>query len=140
MQFKNTSKDYVIRLELDEKFSETLLSFCEKESIKSAHFTAIGAVEQVELAFYDLPTKTYSFRHFESPMELVSMTGNISLVDGQPFIHAHGVFSDKQFATVGGHVKDLVVGPTIEIFLAPIDEKIERKMNDEVGLKLLDLD
>jgi predicted DNA-binding protein with PD1-like motif len=73
-------------------------------------------------------------------MELVGMTGNISLVDGQPFIHAHGVFSDKEFATVGGHVKDLVVGPTIEIFLAPIDEKIERKMNDEVGLKLLDLD
>jgi predicted DNA-binding protein with PD1-like motif len=140
MQIKNTSKGYIIRLELGEKFNDVFITFCKSENVSSAYFTAIGAVEQVELAFYDLPTKTYSFRHFESPMELVGMTGNISLVDGQPFIYAHGVFSDKQFVTVGGHVKDLVVGPTIEIFLAPIDEKIERKMNDEVGLKLLDLD
>ena len=133
-------QEYTIRMELGEKFVETFTSFCESKGIGTAHFTALGAAEEVELGFYDLPTKTYSFRLFESPMELVSMTGNISLVDGQPFIHAHGVFSDKEFKTVEGHVKDLVVGPTIEIFLTPMDLEIERKMNDRVGLKLLDLE
>ncbi len=139
MQNRKAAPGYLLRLELGEKFNETLLSFCEKEGINAAHFTAVGAVEQVELGFYDLPSKTYSFRLFTTPMELVSMTGNISLVEGKPFIHAHGVFSDEKFATFGGHVKDAIAGPTIEIFLTSLEGEISRKMDEEMGLKLLDL-
>ncbi len=139
MQSRKNPQSYIISLKLGEKFNESFLIFCEKEGVNSAYFTAIGAVEQVELGFYDLKNKSYSFKLFENPMELVSMTGNVAMVDGKPFIHAHGVFSDENFTTVGGHIKDAVAGPTIEIFLVKLDIEMTRKMDEEVGLKLLDL-
>lgn len=85
-----------------------------------------------------MPSKSFKFQNFVDPLELVSMSGIVTLVDNKPFIHAHGVFSGNDFKAIGGHIKDFQVGPTVEIFLTDLNVEIGREFNEEIGLKLLD--
>jgi predicted DNA-binding protein with PD1-like motif len=69
----------------------------------------------------------------------VSITGNISYFEEKVFIHAHGSFGRNDFSTLSGHVTDLTVGATLEIFLTDLDVTIERVYDEDSGLKLLNI-
>lgn len=139
MKFQKNDGNYVVRLEKGEQILKTLLEFCKNENIHSAYFNGIGAFESSELGFYHLDRKEYEWRKFENPMEVVSLTGNVSLVDNEPFLHIHTVLSDDNFQTVGGHLKEATVGATLELFIKILNAQLTRATNDEVGLKLLEL-
>jgi hypothetical protein len=47
------------------------------------------------------------------------------------------IFLDKVFNTVGGHVKELVVGATCELLVTPLETPMTRVFDEETGLKLL---
>lgn len=137
MLYTKTQNGYMLRLIKGEELSQTLVLFCEKHQIKSAFFQAIGATTDVELGYYHLETKTYIWKKLTQEMELVSLTGNIAQVDEKPFAHMHGVFSDENFSTVGGHIKQMIVGATCEVYLTDFGTEITRVMDEEIGLKLL---
>ena len=40
---------------------------------------------------------------------------------------------------IGAHIKEAFVAVTLEIYLTPLDVSVSRKLNDDIGLKLLDL-
>jgi len=101
-------------------------------------FYGIGAVLEAELAFYSLAKKKYIFKKLEKPQEIVSLTGNIALVENKPFLHIHAVLANDDFICSGGHLKEAVVGATGEIYLFSLKDAIERIFDEEIGLKLLD--
>lgn len=140
MKFIKIKNQYVIRLEKGEEIEEKLLEFGKEQNINSAFFNAIGAVLNAEIGFYNLATKEYIYKEITTPHEIVSLTGNITLVDDNPFLHMHCVLSSDTFECVGGHLKKATVGATCEIYLKSLDAKITRKQNLEIGLKLLDCD
>lgn len=127
---------FFLRFEKGEDFFAVMNEFLATQAITGASFHAIGAVLSVEIGFYHLDTKTYEFHTLEQPLEVVSMTGNVALTDGVPFIHTHGVFSDPKLQCFGGHINTLTVGPTLEVFLFPHSTTITRELNEEIGLKL----
>lgn len=133
---------YLLRLERDENVFSTLEEFCVTHGVGSATFVAIGAVKHTRLGYYDLEEKKYGSLVYEDDREVSSMTGNIALVDGKPFIHAHAVLSGVQRGTenqcVGGHVFESVVAVTLEVHLTAFNERITRSLDDSIGLKLLD--
>jgi predicted DNA-binding protein with PD1-like motif len=137
MKFSKTEKGYIIRLLKGEKIIERLTSFCNQNSIESGVFQGIGAVMSAELGFYHLDKKEYEFKKIENLMEIVSMTGNVALVEGQPFLHIHTVLSDENLQTIGGHLKEAQVGATCELFLTKFETPVERVFDEETGLKLL---
>lgn len=132
-------RNFFIRLERGEDVFEALKDFSVKNDVKSASFTALGAVEDGELGYYSLEEKKYHSKQYADAMEVVSMTGNIALVDGMPFVHAHAVLSDTENTCAGGHLFAARVAVTLEIHLCVYDAAIERTLDNEVGLKLLDL-
>lgn len=140
MAFKKTSKGYIVRLFKGEKIVKSLTKFCEDQSITSGIFHGIGAVLQAEIGLYNLDKKQYSFTEFNKGMELVSMTGNVALVDSKPFLHIHVVLADDEKKAYGGHLKEGTVGPTCEVYFFDFGEKITREHDEEIGLKLLNLD
>ncbi|MCX8206719.1 MAG: DNA-binding protein [Methanothrix sp.] len=73
-------------------------------SIDAGFFSVIGALSSVELAYYDHKEKVYRQRSFEGAFEIASCTGNISLKDGQRFIHAHIALADENYNLIGGHL------------------------------------
>jgi len=140
MTYTSTDKGYIIILTRGEKLIETLTSFCQKENINLGVFNGIGACVDPELGYYNLEIKEYKWQIIEKEVEIVSLTGNVSLVHNSPFLHIHTVVSDDSFDTYGGHLKEAKVGATCEIFLRILDGKIVRNFDSEVGLKLLNCD
>ncbi|HEX7041743.1 MAG TPA: PPC domain-containing DNA-binding protein [Patescibacteria group bacterium] len=138
MQYTKVSDGYLIRLKIGDKFVENLLKFAEEVGLHAGFFQAIGSLKEAELGFYHLDKKEYEFKSFSGDRELVNLTGNVSLVDGKPFVHMHCVLANENFSTIGGHLKEGTSGATCEIYFVPFQKDIERVMDDEVGLKLLD--
>ena len=141
MKSVTTGQGRIVKLERGEELIATLTAWCAAEGIKNAVFTGIGAVEHVEIGYYDLPTKTYVFKKEDAVFEVASMQGNVALVEGKEFIHVHAVLSrcDDSLACIGAHIKSAIVAVTLEIFVTVLDGTIERKLDDSIGLKLLDL-
>lgn len=73
-------------------------------SIDSGFFSVIGALSSADLAYYDHKEKVYRKRSFEGAYEIASCTGNISLKDGERFVHAHIVLADENYNLIGGHL------------------------------------
>ena len=131
---------YVARLDKGERLLAGLREFCASSGLASAMLSGIGGVQEVELGFYNLKTRQYQWQTFAQLLEIISLNGTIALdQDGEPVFHIHGAFADEQYQVVGGHVRDLVVGGTCELAVTRINQPLHRKLDDETGLKLLDV-
>lgn len=140
MQYRHIGSRLFVKLERGEEVLETLTSLCREHHIRSASFCGIGAVRGTELGYYDLETFSYSTRVFPEIFELVSLLGNVALVDGEPFVHAHASLADRELIQVGGHLVRATVAVTVEIFIDCCESTVERVLDPEVKLKLLKLD
>src|SRR5271166_1555063 len=85
------TKQYaVIFYQGDEAFSG-LLEFAEKYHVKSAHFTAIGAVNGATLGWFDPQRKMYKKIPIDGQHEVIGMSGDIALYQGKPVVpYTHG--------------------------------------------------
>jgi len=96
------------RIERGEPVLDTLGSIARQRDVRAAWITALGAFEWVELAEYDQQRRIYKEpRRFDSPCEILSLNGNVSLKDGAPFLHIHVTVSretDNGVEVLGGHL------------------------------------
>lgn len=65
------------------------------------------------------------------------MTGDITLSDNKPKIHAHVVVGKKDGSAKGGHLLKAYVRPTLEIILTEYPAHLYRKYDEEAGLALI---
>ena len=87
---------------------------------------------------YDLVKKEYSTKSLTGPLEVgnfISVIGRDP--EGKAHIHPHVTLSNKNFETYCGHLKEAVVGATLEVILFESDQKIERYSDSEIGLNLI---
>lgn len=139
MKTKQISQGWLVRLEKGELLVGALLNACTDHNVQSGWLQGIGAVSELELGFYDLEHKEYHWKKFNQLLEITSIQGNISQLDGVLTLHLHGNFSDQNYQVFGGHVKEAVIGGTGEFIIAPFDDELSRSHSDEIGLNLLDL-
>lgn len=139
MKYLRADDKYLVTLTRGEKIIEKLLEFCELNNVNSATLTGVGGASDIELGYYDLETKEYSWKTFSQVHEVLGLTGNVSKADDKPFIHAHIVVSNNAFQCFGGHLKEAVVGGTLEVLITPIDISLIRVFDNNIGLKLLDI-
>lgn len=57
MNYQRFGQKVVMKLAIGEGIKESLISLAEKENIRAAEVTGIGAVDRVDLAFYHLKLK-----------------------------------------------------------------------------------
>lgn len=135
-QFSNTNGDLLV-INRGEELMARLIEHANEKGLNSAWLSGLGGSGKVTLGFYDSEAKTYEWKEYVEPMEILNLTGNLSWVEGGPFWHIHGMFSGRDLQTVGGHVKELVVGLTCEVLITPLETPLTREFDDETGLKLL---
>lgn len=136
-QFANRDSSVVI-VQRGEELHEKLREYAQTHDLESAWVSGLGGSGTLTLGFYDIETREYEWKEFNDPLEILSLQGNLAWVDDEPFWHIHGVFSGRDFAAVGGHVKELVVGLTCELHITPLETLLTRVFDDETGLKLLE--
>jgi len=107
-----------------------------EEGIKTGILTAIGALSLAELAYYDQRSMEYRKIPVEGPVELLSCLGNISIRDGQPFVHAHAVLADSQGRVLGGHLITGIVFAAELCMQEFLGEPFKREYDSVTGLHL----
>ncbi|MEE9189631.1 MAG: DUF296 domain-containing protein, partial [Candidatus Neomarinimicrobiota bacterium] len=97
-------------------------------------------VKNAELGAYDEETKSYKKNTFSNTLELVSFMGNITIKDGEPFLHAHVVLGDQNSELVGGHLFEMTVAAVGEFILEKINTDLKRSVDLDIGIATWDLD
>jgi uncharacterized protein len=106
----------VIRFDIGEEFPDALAQWCRQEGITSAAVVAgIGMLKDIEIGRYD--GHEYEKRTVPESSEIVSLQGNISMKEGEPFVHLHVGLADENLNLKGGHLFGGTVSMTIELVL-----------------------
>jgi predicted DNA-binding protein with PD1-like motif len=133
----NTRTSTVLVLKRGEELMESLDTFTHKTGLASAWLSGVGGAAKATIGFYDIETKTYQWKEHDEPLEIISLTGNLAIVDGQPFWHIHGVFSGSNLQAIGGHVRSLIISLTGELHITPLAVPLQRTFDETTGLKLI---
>ncbi len=139
MQYKKFGNSYVIRLEKEDELIASLRGFVEKESITGGFFYGLGAVRDVSLGYFDVEKKEYKEKTFAEDFELTSLVGDVSFAGEKIIVHAHVTLADKDFKVRAGHLNSAKVTATAEVVFHPLQGRLEKKVDPQTGLNLLDL-
>lgn len=130
-------RHFLARLPKDVDLISAIETLCTGEDLQTAVFSLVGSVTTATLGAYDQAQQVYVTFQKSEPMEIVSCTGNVSLKDGQPFIHAHAVLTDMNGVAVGGHIFSDTTIYAGEIHLQELlGTSLERKHDAHTGLYL----
>jgi predicted DNA-binding protein with PD1-like motif len=132
------ARRFMGRLDMGADLLEALEEQCRVHSISLGEVRALGAVTKARVGFYHQKEREYHFLDFDQPLEIVSLTGNISLKDGRPLVHAHVTLADAAGRALGGHL-----APGTEVFACEFviqeyeaREALSRGFDEETGLFL----
>ena len=108
-----------------------------KENIRLGRIQGIGATTYAKVAYYDQNTKVFNPLEFPGGMEILSLSGNVSIRDGKPFVHAHLVLGDPQGKVFGGHLLPGTILFACEVFIDVLEgDELVREFDQRTGLHL----
>jgi uncharacterized protein len=131
-------KTYLLVFHTGQEVMKGLLEFARKNKLVAGHLTGIGAISDAVIGYFDPEKKTYLRLHEAGQQELLSLTGNSALYDGAPFYHIHVALGLRDGQTRGGHLFEMTVRPTVELVLTTYPKAVDRKIDPEWGLPLLE--
>lgn len=138
MKSKKFDNKYLVRIDKGEEIVETLKEFCEKENIKLGTITGIGATNRVKVGLFAPKEKEYHASELEDNFEITSLCGNITTMNGETYLHLHINLCDSNHKCFGGHLNYAYVSATFEGIIELIEGEVDRHLDNEVGLNLLD--
>jgi len=116
-----------------------LTAFASDHHVVDAHFSAIGAVRDPEVAWFDESRKQFKAMSLHEQMEVLTLSGDITLgVDGQPVVHTHLVLARSDGQSWGGHLIEATVSPTLELYVTTYPESLRKRLDPATGLQLID--
>ncbi len=136
MQYKQFGDTYMLRIDYGEEILQSLKQMCAQEGIRLAEVSAIGAVDHGVVGVFDLREKRYHQEETNEFMEIASLSGNVTGMNDQPYIHLHVTMADQKHILHGGHAIALRVGATCEMFVRVLDGQVTREKNEELGINL----
>jgi hypothetical protein len=71
-------------------------------------------------------------------VEVLTMTGDTALKDGDPEVHAHLIVGRSDGTTRGGHLKKARMRPTLEVMLTESPADLRHTFDETSGLALID--
>jgi predicted DNA-binding protein with PD1-like motif len=117
-----------------------LEQFAKEHTLSASRFSAIGALRTAVLGYFDWERKDYDRIPVEEQVEVLSLNGDIALDGDQPKVHAHAVLGRRDGSTIGGHVLQATVQPTLEVLLVESPGYLRKTCDRETGLALIDVD
>ena len=137
MEYRKFGDTYIVRLDRDEEILAQLKIFAEKEQVKLASVTALGAVKDFTIGVFDTSAKAYHSNRFQGVYEIVSLVGTINTKDGDFYCHLHMCAGDQEGRAFGGHLNEAVISATCELVVTCLPGETNRVLSDEEGLNLI---
>jgi predicted DNA-binding protein with PD1-like motif len=92
------------RLDRGDDLLASLTDLCRAEGVQAGVIHAIGAVERAVVGYYDQRAGRYDELPVPRAMEIANLQANVSMKDGEPFVHAHVTLAGADGRCVGGHL------------------------------------
>jgi len=96
---------FLCRLDHNSEIVASITFLAKALGIETAAVSAIGALQRAEIGYYDQETHEYKTIEVSHPTEISSLTGNLSIREGVPFLHAHATLADSDGNLLGGHLQ-----------------------------------
>jgi hypothetical protein len=141
MQFKLINeapeRTFALVFEHGDEVVSLLERFAAEQGLEASRISAIGAFEDATLGYFDWERKDYERIPVQEQVEVLSLVGDVALDKGKPKLHAHVVLGRRGGATLGGHLLQAHVRPTLEVLLIDSPSHLRRVHDPESGLALI---
>jgi hypothetical protein len=127
---------HALIFETGDEVMSLLADFARRENIRAARFTGIGAFREATLAYFDWEKKDYLEIPVREQVEVLVLTGDIAWKGDKPVAHVHAVLGRRDGSTLGGHLCEAFVRPTLELMLTEAGA-LERRFDPASGLALI---
>lgn len=123
--------------ETGDEVMEGLEELARAERLTTCHLTAMGALQDLTLGFFDAEQRSYLRNHISQQVEVLSLTGNVVRHEGQATVRAHVVVGRHDGMALGGHLLQAHVRPSLEVVLVEEPEYLQRMLDESTGLPLI---
>jgi uncharacterized protein len=135
----NQGQILAVRLDCGEEIIESILKVAAQYHIRTGVISGIGAISEATLFLFQCSTRAFIQNAFRDDLEVVSLSGNLTMKDGAHYAHIHTVLANASAQTFGGHLVHAKVSATVELFIQIIPETIERAFSEEIGINLMEI-
>jgi len=139
MKYERLGNKVVVRIDKGEEIVDALKTICKKLDIKLGSIVGIGATDKVTIGLLNTKTKKYQEKEFTGDHEIAPLVGNITMMNGEVYLHLHVTMCNVEHKAVGGHLTSAVISATFEGIIDILEGQVTREYNDDVGLNLLKL-
>lgn len=136
MEYRQFGDSFVVRLNRGEEIITELTALCKKENIKLASVQGIGAADLATIGLYNVNEKLYHKTQLKGAMEITSLLGNITTMNGETYLHLHINLCDENMNIKGGHLNECRISATGEIIVTKINGNVDRIKDNETGLNI----
>ena len=130
---------FLAKAEPGECLPDALVELARSKGWRSGSVQGLGGVTDIKLAYFDLERREYLPILVDGIVELISLTGNLAVVNNEPFWHLHAAVSDRDGRVTAGHLVSLTVAITLECWIEAGKEPVVRSQDHATGLNLLDI-
>ncbi|SFU59993.1 hypothetical protein SAMN05216480_10961 [Pustulibacterium marinum] len=131
---------YIVSLADKSSVLDALTDFVVSQKITAGQIIGIGATNEATLRFFDPTTKEYVDKTYSEQMEISNISGNISVTEGKPLLHLHITLGKSDYTALAGHLLDAKIRGAGEFFIYPLDTKVVKIKNEDVGLNFYDFE
>ncbi len=100
--------------------------------------TAIGALSDAVLLYFDWGKKAYEKIPVREQVEVAALVGDVADdPNGKPTLHIHIVLGAHDGSAKAGHLGERHVRPTLEVIVTESPAHLRKVKDDETGLALI---
>jgi uncharacterized protein len=110
----------------------------QRENIHAATFTAIGALSDAVLLYFNWEKKEYETIAVREQVEVAALIGDgADDPKGKPMLHIHIVHGTRDGSAKAGHLGEAHIRPTLEVIVTERPAHLRKIKDDETGLALI---
>jgi predicted DNA-binding protein with PD1-like motif len=132
------TKNYLMVLSPGDELMSGIAAFAVQYHAKYAHYMGFGDATSAKLGWFDAGRKMFKSVTVNEPSEVTSMSGDISLYNDKPLAHTHLSTAIQDGTVHGGHLFELIIGPTFEVMITVEPTPIYKKLSPEFGALVID--
>lgn len=132
-------RTFVIVFDTGDEVVSGLEAFARKHRIDGARLTAIGAVSEASVGFFDWRKRTYKRSDLREQMDVLSLLGYLTIDEqGNHKVDVQAVFSCENGTVRGGHLIAAKARPTLEVMAIASTLALHQRLDPSAHVPVID--
>lgn len=128
---------HILRPPFGSDLLKELEGFVRAEGINLAWLSGLGAVSRATIRYFEEPKQQWIDIELDKRLEVASLLGNVSLMNGEPILHVHIALCDEEGRCYGGHLGYNTLAINVEMLVTTLSgPAVTRKLDAQTGLTI----